>query len=253
MFIQADWLDPTEPGVGTNRYSYSGNDPVNLRDPGGNDINDDPRDHSTDPVSFDTARGQEGQAVDEARERGRLSRAADTVAMEVFGKPFDELNSIQKGAVAAITAAQNGILGPQAQAASTMSPMDPNSGVPQGRFGNLGGLANPTPPASAIATAPVGRRSGITTTPGTGRQTPELTNPAYQPSVNTAGVVNGQAYTGHAFDQMQNRGLTPSVVENTIATGTRTYDPVRGTTTVIDPVNNTGAILNSSGAVITAW
>lgn len=36
MFIQPDWLDPTEPGVGTNRYSYSYNDPINNRDPGGN-------------------------------------------------------------------------------------------------------------------------------------------------------------------------------------------------------------------------
>ncbi|WP_294227006.1 polymorphic toxin-type HINT domain-containing protein [uncultured Shimia sp.] len=36
MFIQPDWLDPTEPGVGTNRYSYSFNDPVNFKDPGGN-------------------------------------------------------------------------------------------------------------------------------------------------------------------------------------------------------------------------
>jgi len=36
MFIQPDWLDPTEPGVGTNRYSYSHNDPVNRRDPSGN-------------------------------------------------------------------------------------------------------------------------------------------------------------------------------------------------------------------------
>jgi RHS repeat-associated protein len=35
-FIQPDWLDPNEPGVGTNRYAYSFNDPVNLRDPGGN-------------------------------------------------------------------------------------------------------------------------------------------------------------------------------------------------------------------------
>ncbi|MEP2783651.1 MAG: polymorphic toxin type 50 domain-containing protein [Pseudoruegeria sp.] len=36
MFIQPDWLDPTEPGVGTNRYSYSFNDPINNHDPGGN-------------------------------------------------------------------------------------------------------------------------------------------------------------------------------------------------------------------------
>ncbi|MGH1467123.1 MAG: hypothetical protein ACRBBQ_17350 [Cognatishimia sp.] len=37
LFIQPDWLDPTEPGVGANRYSYSFNDPVNLLDPSGND------------------------------------------------------------------------------------------------------------------------------------------------------------------------------------------------------------------------
>lgn len=36
MFIQPDWLDPTLAGVGTNRFAYSGNDPVNLSDPEGN-------------------------------------------------------------------------------------------------------------------------------------------------------------------------------------------------------------------------
>lgn len=36
MWIQADWLDPTVPGVGTNRYAYSGNDPVNNYDSNGN-------------------------------------------------------------------------------------------------------------------------------------------------------------------------------------------------------------------------
>lgn len=32
MFIQADWLDPTEPGVGTNRYGYSHNNSINQID-----------------------------------------------------------------------------------------------------------------------------------------------------------------------------------------------------------------------------
>jgi len=36
LFIQPDWFEITEAGVGTNRYSYSFNDPVNLRDPNGN-------------------------------------------------------------------------------------------------------------------------------------------------------------------------------------------------------------------------
>lgn len=36
MFIQPDWFDPRAPGVGTNRYTYSHNDPVNRLDPSGN-------------------------------------------------------------------------------------------------------------------------------------------------------------------------------------------------------------------------
>jgi RHS repeat-associated protein len=34
-FIQPDTWDPTEPGVGTNRYAYAGNDPVNRSDANG--------------------------------------------------------------------------------------------------------------------------------------------------------------------------------------------------------------------------
>jgi hypothetical protein len=34
-FISPDTMDPTLPGVGTNRYAYAGNDPVNNSDPNG--------------------------------------------------------------------------------------------------------------------------------------------------------------------------------------------------------------------------
>jgi RHS repeat-associated protein len=36
-FLNPDTFDPTVPGVGTNRYAYSGNDPINASDPGGHD------------------------------------------------------------------------------------------------------------------------------------------------------------------------------------------------------------------------
>jgi RHS repeat-associated protein len=39
-FMTPDWFDPTSPGVGTNRYAYCFDDPVNCSDPSG---------HKTDP------------------------------------------------------------------------------------------------------------------------------------------------------------------------------------------------------------
>jgi RHS repeat-associated protein len=35
MFLQPDWWEVTQAGVGTNRYGYAGGDPVNGRDPSG--------------------------------------------------------------------------------------------------------------------------------------------------------------------------------------------------------------------------
>ncbi|WP_168222953.1 RHS repeat-associated core domain-containing protein [Oceanicola sp. D3] len=37
LFLSPDWFEVTEPGVGANRYAYAGGDPVNGRDPGGNE------------------------------------------------------------------------------------------------------------------------------------------------------------------------------------------------------------------------
>jgi RHS repeat-associated protein len=41
MFLQPDWWEVRIEGVGTNRFAYSGNDPVNLSDPSGNKPNKD--------------------------------------------------------------------------------------------------------------------------------------------------------------------------------------------------------------------
>jgi hypothetical protein len=36
-FLSPDTYDPLQPGVGTNRYAYGQNDPINKKDPGGHD------------------------------------------------------------------------------------------------------------------------------------------------------------------------------------------------------------------------
>jgi filamentous hemagglutinin len=49
----------------------------------------------------------------------------------------------------------------------------------------------------------------------------ELKNPHYQARQNVSQVINGRQYSGHAIDQMRNRGIYASVVENAIKTGQR--------------------------------
>ncbi|WP_282097468.1 hypothetical protein [Pannonibacter phragmitetus] len=39
--MSPDWFDPTQPGVGTNRYAYAANNPVAYKDPSGNSIDRD--------------------------------------------------------------------------------------------------------------------------------------------------------------------------------------------------------------------
>jgi RHS repeat-associated protein len=48
-FVSPDWWDPTQGGVGTNRYSYADNNPVNMSDPSGHFF--DGRDFSLNPFS----------------------------------------------------------------------------------------------------------------------------------------------------------------------------------------------------------
>ena len=50
-FISPDTWDPTEPGVGTNRYSYSENDPVNKSDPNGHSFSGTETDFSNDSTT----------------------------------------------------------------------------------------------------------------------------------------------------------------------------------------------------------
>lgn len=73
-----------------------------------------------------------------------------------------------------------------------------------------------------------------------------------KPGTNSPGSVNGTAYSGHAFDQMQGRGIPPSAVDSTIQTGLPTPGYKTGTIDYYDPVNDLTVITDSdSGRVIT--
>lgn len=67
MFIQADWFDPAAPGVGTNRYAYSGFDPVNRTDFNGNfSYNVDDKEYRIeDGETWESISDLTGVAVDE--------------------------------------------------------------------------------------------------------------------------------------------------------------------------------------------
>ena len=75
-------------------------------------------------------------------------------------------------------------------------------------------------------------------------------NPPYQPVRNTQTNVGGREFSGHALDRMQDRGIMPSVVENTISQGTASPS-YGGATKYYDAVNNVTAVLNEAGKVIT--
>ncbi|WP_249979048.1 DUF4258 domain-containing protein, partial [Vreelandella olivaria] len=75
-------------------------------------------------------------------------------------------------------------------------------------------------------------------------------NPSYQPRRNDAAAIGGRTYSGHALDRMQDRGITPSVVEDAIRNG-QSY-PSRGEATVYhSPGNNVSVVVNAQGDVVT--
>lgn len=75
-----------------------------------------------------------------------------------------------------------------------------------------------------------------------------------QQGTNRPAIIQGRSYTGHALDRMQGRGLTPTVIENTIKTGIPSPGHFPNTIKYADPVNNTTVIIETtSGRVRTVY
>jgi hypothetical protein len=78
----------------------------------------------------------------------------------------------------------------------------------------------------------------------------EIKNAKYQKVRNNPATIRSHSYSGHSLDQMQNRGFTPSVVEETIQSGIGVPNKVTGRTQFYDPVNNI-SVVTENGEVIT--
>ena len=115
---------------------------------------------------------------------------------------------------------------------STIAPGG-NPAIGAGPFGMLGGRSG----------------GGYTGSAYVGRVNAPLrnyTNPNSPKPRNTADAINGRSYSGHALDRMQERGYTPSVIDNAIRNGRSCPDPSRGTTTYTDIANKLRVIVNTS-------
>lgn len=70
---------------------------------------------------------------------------------------------------------------------------------------------------------------------------------------NAETVISGRRYGGHAIDQMQNRGIPPSAVENAIQHGTATSDPIPGRMRHRDSVNRIVVVTENGDVVTVRW
>jgi filamentous hemagglutinin len=85
-----------------------------------------------------------------------------------------------------------------------------------------------------------------------GRKGFELVNHPLQPVRSVATTINGRRFSSHALDQMQNRGIPPSVVQNAIEHGISSLGNKPGTQIFTDMVNKIRVVINSTtGNVIT--
>jgi hypothetical protein len=124
------------------------------------------------------------------------------------------------------------------------------------KHGGAGGAATATAVAAgaigSIAAANDNNEARPASAP-VGSPRAQYKNSKYQKTTHKGEEIKGRAYSGHALDQMQNRGIPPSVVEETINTGQPTKKMRDNNATIhyYDGSNNITVVLNEKGGVIT--
>ncbi len=252
QFLSPDTLNPLTSGVGTNRYSYAANDPINKSDPGGNQL-------SQQETFFEE--------------------------IEVFNDknvtPLDVSNAVTSYNIGVISTA----LSPITATATAIEPYTPAldnysmTARGMGPPGALVGAGLGVFSASVRGTAWLGRALHVAAPIAARFDTPASTmvgrtgswrdvsrsNPSRivrsnrqlnvagseVHAVNADAMIGGRMYRGHALDRMQERGYVPSLVEDTIESGASRFS--RGNTSqYYSETNNITVIVdNITGRVVT--
>ncbi len=95
----------------------------------------------------------------------------------------------------------------------------------------------------ALGTVGVGGRAARTPVGRKGQQV-DFPNPNAPKPRNNPATINGINYSGHAIDRMQERGYTPTVIENAIRNGSRANGNKPNTIVITDSINNFRVIMD---------
>lgn len=106
----------------------------------------------------------------------------------------------------------------------------------------------------------VGAGGGPIRSPATGPREPTAADPVgrrgrdralkIEPGTNPSAFIDGRSYFGHALDRMQERGLSPSTIEQTIKDGVKSPGH-SGRTVHYDRSNNLTVVTKPNGEVVT--
>jgi hypothetical protein len=263
-FISPDDWDPTLPGVGTNRYAYAGNDPVNKSDKNGHSFWSDIKDFFSGLFGGGGGGGGSGGggggsgsgSGSGSDTKPNTEQPKPTLFGMLFGGSDLQVDGLEEKRKCNGNCANKNAYyaGP-----TRVTPLEGGGGggisggnpitlgdvfrwmMRPEKFGGPREAGPPGGPVTPPASAPVGSR-----------RAPLQNSGSSNPPRNTAATINGRMYTGHALDQMQNRALTSSVIENTIRNGQRTRGNDFSTSVYTDRQNGVRVVVDHwSGNVVT--
>ena len=113
--------------------------------------------------------------------------------------------------------------------------------------GNVRGVVKAADGSASKAPLTAGGRTGFSGSRGS-----PLEQPTYQPARNNPTTIGERTYSGHALDQMQNRGIPPSAVEDAISPSNYVGPGNRPDIHVYqNPANGIRVVTNNGGDVVT--